>query len=288
MPSGGSARRVLAVAAVTAREALRRRIVLAALVMSLGFLALYGLALHFAATDLLGQGGGATGIVRAAGAAQLMYVGLFAASFLIALTAVFASVGAISGELDSGVIYGVLARPIRRGELVLGRALGLAVMLVAYALALDGAVIALAHGIIGSPLSSWPAAMPLFALEPLVLTAIALLGSSRLPTLANGVLCTAAYGIGFVGGFVEQIGGLLGNRTMVSLGIVSSLLMPLDAVHRMALSSVMPNGLLFGPAAAGIGLGESTTPSVWMLAYAVGYVLLFVWLAARSFRSRDL
>jgi Cu-processing system permease protein len=281
--------RIIAVARLTFREALRRKIVLAALVMSAAFLALYGLGLHYAAKDLLTQGRmGVDELMRRAAAAQLLYFGLFPASFMVGLTAVFASVGTISSELDTGVIYGVLARPIRRAELVLGKFLGLALMLGAYAAVLNGAIVLLAHWLIAAPVTDWALALPLFVLEPLVLLGIALLASTRLPTLACGVLCTAAYGIGFVGGFIEQIGGLIKNDTMITLGIVSSLLMPLDAVHRKAVSLVLPNGLLFGSGAAGVGIGENTTPSGWMMLYAAGFVVLAVVLAAWTFSKRDL
>lgn len=289
MRSGGGARRVLAVSGLTLREALRRRIVLVAFVMSAAFLLLYGLGLHFAATQLMKSGrAGVDELLTRAAAAQLLDIGLFAASFIIALAAVFASVSTISGEIDSGVAYAVLARPIRRSEVVLGKFLGLGALLAGAALVLDGAVVGLAVWQIHSPVTQWPAALALMAFEPLILLGLAILGSTRLPTLANGVLCVAVYGIGLVAGFIEQIGGLIGSATMVQIGIVTSLFTPLDAVHRAALSRLLPGGLLFAQGSPGVGIGESTTPSVWMVVYAVGYVVLAVWLAARSFSKRDL
>jgi len=284
----GSVRRVLAVARMTFREALRRRVVLAAILMSAGFLGLYGLGLHYSAKELLTSGRmGIDEIMRRAAAAQMLYIGLFPASFIVGLTAVFASVGTISSELDTGVAYGVLGRPIRRAELVVGKFLGLAFMLGAYAVVLNGSVILLARWQIGSPVTNWPGALALFVLEPITLVGIAVLASCRLQTLAGGVLCTAAYGIGFVGGFIEQIGALLNSRTMIDLGIVSSLLMPLDAIHRKAVSLVLPGGLLVqqsGPP----GMTADTTPSMWMVVYAAGYVALAVLLASRVFAKRDL
>ena len=287
---GASVRRVMAVATLTFREALRRKIVIAAAVMSLGFLALYGLGLHFAAADLLKQSSnGLDELMMRAAAAQMLYIGLLPASFIIGLTAVLASVGTISSELESGVIYGVVARPIRRAELVLGKFLGLGSMLAVYALLLNGAIVALARWQIHSPLTDWPSALALLAFEPLIISGLALLGSTRLPTLANGVLCAAVYATGFVGGFIEQIGGLMRNHTMMNLGVVSSLLMPLDAIHRKAVALLIPGGLLLGGGAPGAGgFGESTTPSVWMVVYAVAYVLVCVWGATRIFGKRDL
>lgn len=285
----GSARRIAAVAGLSFREALRRRVLLAAALMSLAFLVLYGLGLYFASKDILtASSHGISELVLRAGAAQLLYVGLLPASFIISVTAVFASVGAISSELDSGVIFAVVARPIRRAELVAGKFLGLAVMLAAYSALLNGAVIFLARLFIHAPVTDWPRGLALLALEPLILLGLALLGTSRLPTLANGILCATAYGIGLVGGFIEQIGGLISNHTMVNLGIISSLLIPLDAIHRKALTYLLPPGLLLGSGAVGVGLGESTTPSVWMVVYAVVYIVLMVGLAMSAFRRRDL
>jgi Cu-processing system permease protein len=290
MHSGDAVQRVLAVASLTFREALRRRVVLAAMVMSVGFLAMYGLGLHFAQSAMAAQSAqsGLGELVRREAGAQLLYVGLFPASFLIALTAVFASAGTISSELDSGVIYGVLARPIRRGELVLGKAVGLGAMLAVFALLLNGAIVALARLLIDAPvLSTWPAGLALLVLEPMPLIALAVLGSTRLPTLANGVLCIAAYGIAFVGGLIEAVGGLFQNATMGNIGIISSLLMPLDALHRMALSLLLPQGLLFQQGGLP-GMGGSALPSPAMVVYSLIYVVVVAALAARVFRHRDL
>ena len=289
MARGGAWRRVLAVAGLTLREALRRRVILAAILMSAGFLVLYGVAAHFAAAQILSTGRGAMDeLLRRGISVQLLYVGLFPASFLIALTALFAGAGTVSGELDSGVIYGILARPVRRCEVVVGKFLGLALMLALYAAAFYGGVIAIARWQMAVPLTSWPLALAVFVLEPMPLLALAVLGSTRLPTLANGVLGLAFYGVGFIGGLIEQIGGLIKNDTMTNLGIVSSLLMPLDALHRLGLSLLVPPGLLVMQSGGPPGFGGSTTPSVWMAVYAVGYVAALVWAACAAFSHRDL
>ena len=285
---GGTARRVLAVANLTLREALRKRMVLAGAIMALGFLALYATGLHFAAKDILTQSqAGPTELIRRGIAAQMLYVGLFPAAFLVAFTTIFASAGTLSGDVESGIVYGILARPIRRTEFVVGKALGLAIMLATFTLALNGAVVVLARALIDAPLTNWPAALALFVLEPMPLLALAVLGSARLPTLANGVLCVALWGLGFIGGLIEQLGGVLKNGTLSNIGIISSLLMPLDALHRMALANLIPAGLLFQQNGVP-GMGSSTTPSAWTVVYALLYVVAMIALAARVFTKRDL
>ncbi len=49
---------------------------------------------------------------------------LFMFSFVVALSASAIASPAISGELDSGVLQTVIARPVRRGEVLLGKWLG--------------------------------------------------------------------------------------------------------------------------------------------------------------------
>ena len=292
-----SLRRVFAVASLTFREAWRRRVVLAAVFMALGFLAIYGAGLHFVA-DQIGRGLSFEAELSHRGAAvQMLALGLYTSSLLIALTAVFVSAGSVSAEVD-GVIYGVLARPVRRWEIVVGKFVGLVVMLSVFDTALNAGVIGLARWQMAVPLLSWPVGMALLVLEPLPLLALALLGSSKLPTLANGVLCTAAFGIGLLGGMMEQVDGLVSrvvsmaggihSGTLTYLGIVTSLLMPLDAVHRLALGALLPQGReSFGPLPS-LGGGGTLVPSTGMMIYAGAYVFVMLLLAARAFSSRDL
>jgi ABC-type transport system involved in multi-copper enzyme maturation permease subunit len=290
MSESSSLRRILLVAGLTFREAARRKIALAAAGMSVAFLGLYALALHFAASDMQRMAEG-RGSMDSLGMhmmqQQLLWIGLFPAGFLVALTAVFIAAGTISSEIDTGVAYAMVSLPLRRAEIVLGKCLGLAVMLCTYSLVFNGAVLLLAQKMIHSRLlEGWPMGLALLVGESLPLLALAVLGSTRLPTMANGVLCVAAYGIGFIGGLIETIGAALKNEALVNTGIVSSLLMPIDVVHRKATSLLMPKGLLFQD--NGFGLSGPGEPSVWMMLYAAVFVIALVALAARSFTLRDL
>ena len=71
-------------------------------------------------------------------------------------------------------------------------------------------------------------------LEGLTLLSVCILGGTSLSTLANGVLAFGLYGLAFVGGWIEQIGSLLRNETAVNIGILSSLLMPSEALWKRA------------------------------------------------------
>jgi len=280
--------RVRFVAGLSFREAWRRKVVIAALVMTVGFLALYGLGIHFAAEEIASDASGGEVIMRAAVGAQLLYVGLFASSIILGLLAVLSAAGAIAAEVDTGVLHGVLSRPIRRWELIVGKFLGAGAMIALYTLALAGAVVGLARWQLHAPVMHPIAGLGIIVLEPLILLALAILGSSRLSTMATGVLCVAAYGMGAIGGFIEQIGAFINNTTMMNLGIVSSLLVPVDAMHRKAIAVLLPATAMLADQMGPFGSLGKATPSVVMVAYASAYIAVAVWLATRLFARRDL
>ena len=63
---------------------------------------------------------------------MLTLVGLYAANFLSVLIAVLLPVDTLSGEIASGVMQTVASKPIRRAEIVLGKWLGHAVIVMGY------------------------------------------------------------------------------------------------------------------------------------------------------------
>jgi ABC-type transport system involved in multi-copper enzyme maturation permease subunit len=289
---GGALHRVLTIARLTFREARRRWVVVAALLLTVAFVGLYTAALNQAGKDLtagvVGNDGLSDELLTNLIASQLLYLGLFVSSFIVSITAIFSTVGSISGELDNGTLYAVLTRPIRRSELVVGKSLGIGAMLAVFTLALMGSVVFVAWWQVDAPVEDVPAALALFVLEPIILVSIAMLGSTRLPTLANGIMCTAIYGLGFIGGFIESIGSLIGNQTMMNIGILSSLLIPLDAVHRKAVELLLPSAAFGGMAGPGAMFAAGAVPSASMIVYAVLYPIVLIWIATRVFGKRDL
>ncbi len=60
--------------------------------------------------------------------------GFYFSSMLVAFLAIMSSIGAVSSEIESGVIHGVITKPVKRLEYVLGKYLGLAALLTAYSI----------------------------------------------------------------------------------------------------------------------------------------------------------
>lgn len=270
------------IAAFAFKEALRRRLVAVAVVLSLIFLLLFALAAARLQAHLPGGGQGLLGGLAA------VLIGLYLASPLPALLAVLSAAGAISSEVESGAMQAVLARPVRRVEVVLGKYLGIGAFLVAYTLLLQGAVLVIARLETGAALAHPLPVLALLCLEPLSLAAVTLLGSTFLSTVAGGAAAILLYGLSSVGGVLEQIGAVSGTASLRTIGIVTSLMMPADAIYRLA-AAIAGRGAggaviwqFIGPAAT------LSTPSGAMVVYAVFYVLAAVAGAAWVFTRRDI
>ncbi len=273
---------ILNIAALTLREAQRRRLLWIALLMSALFLIVYGLGLYFITREFQRSNSPLPAEVPA----TLATMGLYVTNFLVVITSVLVSVAAISGEIESHVIDIVVTKPIYRWQIVLGKWLGIAGMTLLYTLILAGGVMLLVYWRTGFTLEHILPGLSLLGLNALIMVSLTLAGGTRLSTLANGILAFMLYGVAFVGGWVENIGALLRNETAVNLGIVASLIVPIEALWRKAALLFQPrllsNMALAGPFAIG------SEPSVWMIVYGGLYLLACLLYAVRTFARRNL
>ena len=106
-------RDVLTITHLTLHEAMRRRILIAALICGAAFLTLYAVGLGFVVREELGKES-MTLIERRVILNIFTLAGLYAANMLIIMTAVLLPVDTLSGEIGSGVIQTLAAKPIRR------------------------------------------------------------------------------------------------------------------------------------------------------------------------------
>jgi ABC-type transport system involved in multi-copper enzyme maturation permease subunit len=125
----------------------------------------------------------------------------------------------------------------------------------------------------------------LIYLEGLLILSIAMMCSSAFSSLATGGIVFGLWGLSFIGGWVEQIGSVLNSATAVNVGIVTSLLIPSEALWRRAAYEMQTplSGILeVSPFSA------FSVPSVFMVVYAALYLLGALTLALRIFSRRDL
>ena len=279
-------RQTLIVTRLTFREAARRRILVAALALGIVFLITYGLGIHLIREDMERQGQHLQRVVSLPVYSFLATSGLYVVNFLTLTLTVLTSVDTIAGEIDSGTVHVLAAKPVRRRQILLGKWLGFVGMVTLYLIIMAGGVVVLARLLLDYVVPHPWRGLALLWLSQIVILNITLVGGTRLSTLANGVLAFAAYGVAFIGGWIEQIGAFLGNGTTVAIGIISSLLMPSEALWRRACFEMQ--SALTGAVAVTPMVVTVSVPSLAMVVYAVIYAVVALGLAVYSFDQRDL
>jgi ABC-type transport system involved in multi-copper enzyme maturation permease subunit len=274
------------IASLTFREAARRKILLAALLLGIVFLAIYGFGFHFVIQEMEREGGGPPGLLERNEITNfLLMAGLYAVNFLTVIMAVLTSVDTLSGEIASGTIHTLVSKPVRRWEIVLGKFTGFTGMISLYLLLMAGGVMGLVYLIAGYIAPNAIRGLGLMWFNAVLLLGVSFLGGATLSTLANGVMVFGLFGIAFVGGWIEQIGAFIPNQTAINIGILSSLIMPTEALWKRVvfeMQSPIVRALGFSP------FSSSSVPSPFMVGYACFYGLLALILTIRQFNKRDL
>jgi ABC-type transport system involved in multi-copper enzyme maturation permease subunit len=273
----------LVIARLTFREAARRRILLAALLLGILFLIIYGLGYHYVNVEIERE---ATRALQRNEIRNFLFMaGLYVVNFLTVMMAVLTSVDTLSGEVASGTVHTLVSKPVRRREIVLGKWLGFAGMLTLYLALMAGGVVGLVYALSGYAAPNLAKGLALLWLNALLLLGVSLAGGAALSTLANGVLVFGMYGIAFVGGWIEQIGSFLQNQTAINIGILSSLIIPSEALWKRAayeMQSPLVQALGVSPFSA------VSVPSPAMIAYSAAYAGAALFMAIRLFARRDL
>jgi Cu-processing system permease protein len=280
---------VMVLARMTFREAIRRRMVLTGLVLGTCFLVIFSIGFHMisaAAYSSASRAGETAGrVIQKEGINVLLLAGLYAVAFLSIAMGALLGADTLAGEISSGTIQTIVTKPVRRSDVVFGKWLGFAGLL--------GLYVALMAG--GTVLSVWiqsgytplhlPEGLALIYLESLLIMTISLTLSSALSGLATGGVVFGLYGLAFIGGWIEQFGSILNNQTAVKVGIVTSQIIPSEALWRRASFEMQT------PLAGALGMspfGTFSVPSGLMIGYAILYLLVTLGIAVNVFQNRDL
>ena len=276
---------IFVIARLTFREAARRKILLAALLLGLIYLAVYAAGFYYVNQDVENSQF-TTGLLELNQIRNFLFMaGMYVVNFLTVAMAVLTSVDTLSGEIASGTIHTMVSKPLQRWEIVVGKWLGFAGMLSLYLLLMAGGTILLVYLIADYSAPNLIRGLGLLWLNAILLLGVSMAGGAVLSTLANGVLVFGMFGIAFVGGWIEQIGSFLQNQTAINVGIISSLLIPSEALWKRAayeMQSPLVSTLGFSPFTA------SSMPSLVMVFYGFLYAILALGLAIRLFNRRDL
>lgn len=277
----------LTVARYTVRELLRRRLVHALLLVTVLVIALTAWGFH----SLVGSRG-LSGATMIFGVSQVLVLVMFMFSGIVALTAIMVAAGAIAGDMESGVFMAVLARPVTRGQVVFGKWLGVAALVVMYTGVLTSLEFLVVFNLVGyAPPHPVIAAAAIVA-ESLSLATLALLLSTRMGAMTSGILAATGFFMAWLGGEAGNLAPLLHDATLAQVGTVTRVLLPSDALWRAAVYHLEPALVLSLGKARGAAIAadpfvvlRSPAPvyMVWVGVWFAGVILLAVW----SFKKRS-
>ncbi|HYL40032.1 MAG TPA: ABC transporter permease subunit, partial [Candidatus Binatus sp.] len=221
---------------------------------------------------------------------QVLIFIAFQFTFVLAMTAAFLGSPAIASDLESGIAQALLARPLRRSAYLLGRWLGLAVVVVAYAA--GSALLALAA--VGWVSDYTPPSLiqpvAYLAFQALVMMSLAILLSTRLSPIAGGAICVVAWGMAWMAGVLGDIGSALHASGVAALGDLGRVLLPTDGLWRGVIYGLEPGIVI---AAAGSGATRSNPffaadpPSSLFVGWAIAWVAIVLLLAVWQLRRRE-
>jgi ABC-type transport system involved in multi-copper enzyme maturation permease subunit len=278
-------RTVLTIAALTLREASRRRVLLALAGLTVVLIGLSG----WGFSRLAAEESMTSGESRLV-ASILLNLVMFGFSLIAALGTAFLAGPTLAGETESGIALTVLARPVRRSAFLLGKWLGLVVFGTGFVV-----VAGLAQCLVVLvTVDYWPpqpvAALALLAAQTIVLLTLSLLLSTIISPMASGVVAVGLFGATWVAGVVGGIGEVLDNEGVASVGTVSRMLLPTDGLWRGAMHGFQDPTLLaqFGEAFEGHPFLSAAPLTVGYLAWSAVWVAMVGGLAAASFTRKNL
>lgn len=283
---------MIVIARLTVRELVRRRVVWVLALLTILSVALVAWGLERLVS--LARENGTNDLEIQIGVSQVLILIAFMFSFVLAITAAFVGAPAVGGDLESGVAYAILARPLRRAEMVLGRWLGSAIVVVGYAAASGLLAIAAALLVSGYGPPDPLLAVAFLAGEALILLTLTLALGSVLPSIAAGAIAVVGFGLAWMAGVLAGVGAALGVEALASVAEASRWLLPTDGLWRGVIYGLEPPLVVLIAAGRAPGLIEAnpfyaaTPPPLGFVIWSVVWMALVLGAATWRFERRDL
>src|SRR6266567_3480424 len=289
---------LLLITRFTLLEAIRRRLFLAVVILSILILAAFTILLSIVINVSLGSNGSGTDtqLYLLGGGGIITELAIWMVYLLSSTLTIVFTANMISGEVEAGTFAIIVPKPLTRSEIVLGKWLGYALIVCVYTALMFLSFL----GVIYWQTGYWPTgalyALGMLELAMLALLGITTLGSSLVPTIVNGAIALML----FIGAptasivqFIVQVLKPSSLQTVQNITTVINLIIPTDALWHGASFFLLP------PAADFVTLGISSqtfnTPftsgqpvAPALLIWAALYCIALPALAALRFQHRDL
>ena len=285
-------RLVLAIASLTIRETARRRILWVMLGLSVVSVVLVGWGVDRLVT--LSRGESLDEVQIRIGVSQVLIMIAFMFSFVLAMSAAFLGAPAIASDVETGTVHAMLARPLRRADLFLGRWLGLAVIMAAYAALSGSLAIAVVRLVSGHAPPEPVVAVAFLAFESVIVLTVALTLGTRLPSIAAGAVTVVLFGLGWFAGVLGNVAVAFGAAPLAGVGDAARILLPADGLWRGVIYGLEPPVVLLVAAGRNATAMQanpffaSSPPPLAFIAWSVAWVLLVLGAGIVLFRRREL
>lgn len=286
---------IVVIARLTVREAARRKLLLALLILTALVIGFTVLGFDRLKTVTDNQGVRLSEVELKSVVSQLLIVVMFMFAFVLAISTVFVASPAISSDLESGIALSMLTRPISRAEFVMGKWLGLTALAVIYVGGATGVELLLVNAVVGYVPPN-PVVFLLYLIgHVVILLTLSVLVSTRLSGMTGGVVALGIFGLAWFGGIAAGVGEAFNNSTITTVGYLTKLILPTDAFWRGAVYSLQPAAeiALFrgagnaGRAASANPFFAAAPPTDQFLAWTAAWMVAVLALACYSLKRRE-
>ena len=270
-------------AGITFREAARRKILWTAMIAGGLLLAIFAVALHLQMDEFNSRA--MSPFLRYQVESGMLMVGLYTVDLLAVVMTILTSIDTLAGEISSGTIHAIATKPVSRWQILIGKFSGFIAMISAYVALMFSGTVAVSYWAVGVTPQHPIRGVLLIILECAVALSVTFLLGTWFSTLTNGVLVLGLQGLAFMGGWLEQVSGFSQSAHIVTLGVVTSLIMPGESLWRRAayeMQTPLAASLSFSPFA------NVSIPSGAAVVYAGVFLIVMLAVAIYHFQERDL
>lgn len=286
-----SLRIVLVIARLTLREITRRRIL-----WVLGILTVVSVAfVGWGVSRLVGlsRDRDVNAFELEIAVSQILILIAFMFSFVLAMSAAFLAAPAIASDVETGTVLAMLARPMHRADLVVGRWLGLAIVVAAYAVISGALAILVVRFIADYSPPSTVIALAFLAFQAVTVMTMALALGTRLPGIAAGAVTVVLFGLAWFTGVLGSLSNAFGVRALAGVGDAMRVVFPTDVLWRGVIYGLEPSQVVLatrqaGRVAASNPFFADQPPPTAFIVWSVVWVGLVLGLGAWLFRRREL
>lgn len=282
---------LLTIALLTLREAVRRRLLLAVVILTVAAIAFTGWGFS-RLTTLTVRNQPMPHSELMLTVAEFVVLLAYMFSVVLAIGAAFLAAPAIGADVESGLVLAMLPRPIRRSDLVLGKWLGLAALISVFAVVAGGIELLIIKQVTGYVPPNPGMAVLYIMGQSLVVLTLAMLGSTRLSPMTCGIVVVVLFGVAWIAGIAEGVGLAFDNKAIADAGTVVGLLIPTDGLWRGAVYHLTPAIVRAVEGTIGNGAPNPfmaiTPPGTPLVLWTAAWVVAILGLATLRFSRRDL